>query len=68
MRNTIFTVKLLGSQQVNLKEKERADADLLRRLNALSPEKREADERLVKLQADLDTNWWLIEPNLHRKI
>jgi len=36
-----------------LKEKERANADLLRRVDALSVEKREANEKLAKLQADL---------------
>ena len=44
----------MGSQQVALKEKERANVDLLRRADALFTKKREADERLVKLQADLD--------------
>ena len=37
-----------------MKEKERANADLLRRVDALSVEKREANEKLAKLQADLD--------------
>ena len=50
----MFTVKLLGSQQIALMVKEMANADLLRRIDALSIEKREADEKLVKLQADLD--------------
>jgi len=44
----------LGGQQVALKENERVNADLLRRVDTLSAEKREADERLVKLQANLD--------------
>ena len=44
----------MGGQQVALKENERVNADLLRRVDTLSAEKREADERLVKLQADLD--------------
>ena len=54
MQNVIFTVELLGSQQVVLKEKERANAGLLRKVNALSVEKREADEKLAKLHVDLD--------------
>ena len=54
MQNIIFTIELLDSQQVVLKEKERANTDLLRKVDALSAEKREADERLVKLHADLD--------------
>ena len=37
-----------------MKEKERANADLLRRVDALSVKKRVANERLVKLQADLN--------------
>ena len=42
----------MGSQQVTLKE--RANIDLLKRVDAISAEKKKADERLVKLQADLD--------------
>ena len=54
MQNVVFTVELFDSQQVTLKEKERANADLLKRVHALSTEKREANEKLAKLQADLD--------------
>jgi len=54
LQNVVFTVELLGSQQVTLKEKERANADLLRRVDALSTKKGEADERLIKFQADLN--------------
>ena len=54
LQNIIFTIELLGSQQIALKEKERANADLQKRVEALSAEKREADEKLVMLQADLD--------------
>jgi len=58
LQNTIFTIELLGSQQVALKEKERANADLQRRIDALSVEKKEVDQKLSRLQADLTTNWW----------
>ena len=44
----------MGSQQIALKEKERDNADLLRMIDALSVEKIEANEKLAKLQADLD--------------
>ena len=44
----------MGNEHVTLKEKERVNADLQRRINALSAEKREANEKLAKLQADLD--------------
>ena len=37
-----------------MKEKERANVDLLRRISPLSVEKREADEKHTKLQANLD--------------
>ena len=50
----MFIVKLLGSQQVALKEKKRDNSDLQRRFNTLFVEKREADEKLAMLQADLD--------------
>ena len=50
----MFIVELLCSQWIALKENERANADLLRRVNAFSAEKREVDERLAKLHADLD--------------
>ena len=53
MQNAVFTVELLDNQQVALKE-ERANVDLQRRVDALSVEKREAGEKLVRLQADLD--------------
>ena len=52
LQNIVFIVELLGSQQVALKE--RANIDLLKRVDALSAEKKKADERLVKLRADLD--------------
>ena len=44
----------MGSQQATLKEKQKANANLLRRVDTLFAEKREADKRLVKLQTDLD--------------
>jgi len=54
LQNVVFTVRLLDSRQIALKETKRANVDLLRRVDALSAEKREASERLAKLQADLD--------------
>ena len=50
----MFTVELLGSQQLALKEKEMTNIDLLRRVDALSAEKREVDEKLTKLYVDLN--------------
>jgi len=54
LQNIVFTVELLGSQQIALKENERANVDLLRKVSALSNEKREADKKPARLQADLD--------------
>ena len=41
--------KLLGRQQIALKEEERANSDLQRKIDALSVEKRKADEKLIRL-------------------
>ena len=41
LQNVVFTVEFLGSQQVALKEKERGNDDLQRRINALIDEKRD---------------------------
>ena len=56
MQNVVFTVELLANQQVILKEKEMANADLQRRVDILSAEKRETDEKLARLT--WTTNWW----------
>ena len=54
LQNIVFTIEFMSSQQVTLKEKERDNADLQRRINTLSAEERQADEKLARLQADLD--------------
>ena len=58
MQNIVFTVELLGSQQIALKENERANVDLLRKVSALSNEKREADKNPAGSRLTWTANSW----------
>ena len=54
LQNIVSSIDLLGHQQAALKEKERANVDLQRRVDDLSAVKRKADEKIARFRADLD--------------
>ena len=54
MHAAVFVVQSLGCQQVTLREKDLAITDFQKKLEESSAARREADEKLAKLQADLD--------------
>ena len=52
MQNVVFVIELLKTQQATLEERERASAELLERVEALSAERRQADDKLASLHAE----------------
>jgi len=50
----MFTIELLKTQQATLVERERANMDLVESVEALSVEKRQADDNLASLHTELD--------------
>ena len=58
LQNVVFTTELLGSQQVTLKDKERANTDLLKRVDALSVEKRGRIRSSQNSRLTWVANWW----------
>ena len=54
LQNVVFAVELQKTQRATLAERERVNAELLERVEALSAERRQADDKLASLQAELD--------------
>ena len=61
----VFIVQSWGGQQVRLREKDLAIVDLQKKLEESSAERREADEKLLKLQAYLDEKLSLFKVRKH---
>ena len=54
LQNVVFVVELMKAQQATVAERERANAELLERITALSSKKKQADDKIASFWVELD--------------